>query len=394
MKVLVLNPYFPTLGGGEKHMGYLCKFIENNYDSVEIDILVHNYNNIDINADDYPTIETFSDRFGIKLCHTKLKKLDLPKPGSLMEHYQNKKRIEKLSSGYDLFINFMYLSKHIGRAKRNIYSCMFPPQRSFHSGSLATRAVWRFLDFQFRRSYDYYLSNSLFTNHWLEYIWKTGKKNRIVYPPVFSEELLEKRASVNEERKDILLSVGRFFVGAHNKKQDWMIDFFIRNIERFKGWEYHLVGAVSSMEEDLKYIQGIQEKIKGYPIYLHLNCSLEELESLYREAKIFWHATGYMENDAEFPEKMEHFGITTVEAMSYGVVPVVINKGGQPEIVENEVNGYLWDDEQQLLELTLELMENNKQWEIVSKNCYKRADHFSIEKFYQKNKEIFDGISF
>lgn len=27
-KVLVLNPYLPTMGGGEKHMGYLCKFIE------------------------------------------------------------------------------------------------------------------------------------------------------------------------------------------------------------------------------------------------------------------------------------------------------------------------------------------------------------------------------
>ena len=27
-KVLVLNPYIPTLGGGEKHMGYMCQFIE------------------------------------------------------------------------------------------------------------------------------------------------------------------------------------------------------------------------------------------------------------------------------------------------------------------------------------------------------------------------------
>jgi len=27
-KVLILNPYLPTLGGGEKHMGYLCQFIE------------------------------------------------------------------------------------------------------------------------------------------------------------------------------------------------------------------------------------------------------------------------------------------------------------------------------------------------------------------------------
>ena len=57
-KVLILNPYLPTMGGGEKHMGYLCKFIEEYYnDNVKIDILVHNYNNIDIHDKDYVTID-------------------------------------------------------------------------------------------------------------------------------------------------------------------------------------------------------------------------------------------------------------------------------------------------------------------------------------------------
>lgn len=30
-KVAILNPYVATRGGGEKHMGYLCQFMEEYY---------------------------------------------------------------------------------------------------------------------------------------------------------------------------------------------------------------------------------------------------------------------------------------------------------------------------------------------------------------------------
>ncbi len=53
---------------------------------------------------------------------------------------------------------------------------------------------------------------------------------------------------------------------------------------------------------------------------------------------------------------MEHFGITTGEAMSAGCVPVVINKGGQPEIVRDGVDGFVWNDSRELKEITLKLI--------------------------------------
>jgi hypothetical protein len=48
-KILIFNPYLPTLGGGEKHMAYLCVFFSQRYKDCSIDILVHSYcqNNID-----------------------------------------------------------------------------------------------------------------------------------------------------------------------------------------------------------------------------------------------------------------------------------------------------------------------------------------------------------
>ena len=56
-KVAVLNPYVPTLGGGEKHMGYLCQFIEEYLKNVKIDIIVCDYNEINVYDENYVTID-------------------------------------------------------------------------------------------------------------------------------------------------------------------------------------------------------------------------------------------------------------------------------------------------------------------------------------------------
>ncbi|MFE6794627.1 glycosyltransferase family 4 protein [Paenibacillus chitinolyticus] len=387
-KVLILNPYLPTLGGGEKHMGYLCKFIEEYYDAVEIDILVHNYNNIDVHSADYPELSELEARFDLKLEKTNLLKVNLTKPGNLREHFQNKRLIENMTSKYDLFINFMYQSKHIGKAKKNLYSCMFPAKR-FQFDELPKKIMGRYLDFRYKNSYDYFMTNSEFTNHWQESIWHTRHKNKIIYPPVFFTEALRDREF--NQKKNIILSVGRFFVGAHNKKQDELVDFYIENSSRLKGWEFHLVGALSNYPEDIEYVEKIKSRIEGYPIYLHLNAPLSELETLYREAKIFWHATGYNEKDDLFPEKMEHFGITTVEAMSYGVIPVVIRKGGQPEIVKEGVSGYLWDSKEECIQKTIDLFDDNLRIQLTEK-AFERSQKFSIDNFYKQTKEVFDAL--
>ncbi len=43
------------------------------------------------------------------------------------------------------------------------------------------------------------------------------------------------------------------------------------------------------------------------------------------------------------PGKQEHFGMTVVEAMSAGAVPVALNSGGPRETVQHEVSGILWN---------------------------------------------------
>jgi glycosyltransferase involved in cell wall biosynthesis len=73
--------------------------------------------------------------------------------------------------------------------------------------------------------------------------------------------------------------------------------------------------------------------------------------------------------------------------MAAGCVPVVINKGGQPEIVIHELNGLLWDTEEQLLDCTRKLMEDETWRQKLSLDAIKRAGIFS-KKNFEKNFSV------
>ncbi len=97
-----------------------------------------------------------------------------------------------------------------------------------------------------------------------------------------------------------------------------------------------------SLPEDAHYLDELEKLILNYPIEILRAVPYETLLSFYGRAKIYWHAAGYDEDLDTHPERAEHFGITTVEAMSAGAVPVVIAAGGQTEIVRDKETGLLW----------------------------------------------------
>ena len=120
---------------------------------------------------------------------------------------------------------------------------------------------------------------------------------------------------------------------------------------------------------------------KGYPIEFLVNKTNEALWNIYNKAKIYWHASGFGEDLNRHPEFAEHFGISTVEAMGVGCVPVVINAGGQKEIVTDQVNGLLWDTIEELQDKTMTLTNDHSLWEKLSNQAKERAKDFSREKF-------------
>ena len=78
---------------------------------------------------------------------------------------------------------------------------------------------------------------------------------------------------------------------------------------------------------------------------------------------------------------MEHFGISTVEAMSAGVVPLVFAGGGQLEIVSDGVNGVLWNTPDELIAKTFELIKDKQKYSEMSKAAIIRASDFDVAQF-------------
>jgi glycosyltransferase involved in cell wall biosynthesis len=108
------------------------------------------------------------------------------------------------------------------------------------------------------------------------------------------------------------------------------------------GWELHLAGGSMEGGQHSRYLDECRRLATGLPVHFHVDASLAELQSLYQSATIFWHATGFGQSETRDPIKFEHFGISVVEAMAAGCVPVVIGRGGIPEIVEHGRSGFHW----------------------------------------------------
>jgi len=217
--------------------------------------------------------------------------------------------------------------------------------------------------------YQQIICNSEFTRGWIERRSPVSLRSRIlsririISPPALSRYYQPE----NTLRHHWILGVGRFFRGEHNKKQLEMVQNFRQMVEEgLTGWELHLAGTTRNGLEQQAYVEAIRLEAQGFPVVLHLNCDEAELLGLYRAARIFWHATGLDEQPEIAPEKLEHFGMTTVEAMASGVVPVVIGQGGQSEIVQNEQNGLIFQNLAELKQQTLRLTRDPKLWQELS----------------------------
>ncbi len=194
-------------------------------------------------------------------------------------------------------------------------------------------------------------SISEFTRTWVQRYWR--RDSEILTPPVDVEAF----APAPDGKRNMILNVGRFFAGSHNKKHLEMVTAFKHLVDGgLRGWELHLAGNLTPEPMHVEYLEHVEREAQGYPIVLHVNAPFSELQRLYGQAAIYWHASGFGEDETREPIKFEHFGITTVEAMAAGCAPVVIAKGGQPEIVQHGRNGFLWQSLPELQSLTLKLI--------------------------------------
>lgn len=351
-RVAFYDPYLEILGGGEK---VLLTILE--------DVARDGVHEVVIMSPTRPELERWR-RLNISV-----------DPRHLRWRAANTLTATLLSAGADLFVTLANHFPPLSLARRSAAIIQFPFARLTDGwGPLgAIRAVERG-----RRvgSYDHVVCYSNFVSDEIRARLHVSAPV-VIAPPV---DLPGGGQPVPKERK--VIAVGRFFpaADANNKKHDVLIDAWreLASDPVAAGWELHLVGGMHSDPASVAHVEALRRRAGGAAIHFHPNAPSETLVDLYRRSALFWHAAGFGETLAE---RHEHFGITTVEAMAYGCVPVVVGLGGQREIVQEGVTGYLWGTVAELESRTRDLMSDPQRVAALGQAAAASAARFGRDSF-------------
>lgn len=351
MLIGVYDPYLDDLGGGEKYILTLATCLSKD-------------NDVSLFWDKKEDLDIVTQRFSIDISKIKLAKNIFARNYGFFNRLKESKKYGSIIVLSDGSIPFVWskLFLHIQQPIVNV--------RYSLKDQLKISRVSKIF------------CNSLFTQEFLDKSLK--KKSVVIYPPI---SLKPKKV----EKENIILTVGRFRVRnvgtADYKKQSVLVDVFMKMVDKgLKEWKFVLATSVKPNEEE--ELEKLKTKAKNYPIEFLVNRTNDELWDIYSKAKIYWHATGFGEDLGKRPDFAEHFGISTVEAMGGGTIPVVINGGGQKEIVEDGLSGFLWNSLEELETRTLQLIRDEKLLRKMSDNAYDRAKDFSEEDFCKKVQAI------
>ncbi|KKQ31604.1 MAG: hypothetical protein US68_C0002G0031 [Candidatus Shapirobacteria bacterium GW2011_GWE1_38_10] len=383
LKAAIYDPYLDTLGGGERYCLTVGEILLNhNYQvdlfwsgNQEIVSLAEKRFNLKLEG-----IKCVPDIFG--LTHQKIDLIEENITDSLQsrskKHINLFQRIKnyihkfKVLSEYDLVFYLSDGSIPFLFSKKNFLHIQVPFILKQNIGE----KIINLIKVKFVRQV---ICNSQFTSRFLTDFPK-GKIN-VLYPPVDVEKF-----SSSEKKENYILSVGRFDNILNAKKQDVLIEAFkklCQNNSTFD-WKLILMGGSRDLPQDNHYLQHLQHLAKGFPIEFIVNPDFDKLKHIYSQSKIYWHAAGFGVDEFIHPEQTEHFGMTVVEAMDSGLVPMVVAKGGLSEIVTESENGFLWQTIDELVAKTQLLLGTPNDLKKIALQAQESSQVFSKQVFETK----------
>ncbi|WP_428768075.1 glycosyltransferase family 4 protein [Treponema sp. HNW] len=309
---------------------------------------------------------------------------------SFFERLKANFRYKKVSEEYDLFINTFH-NLHFFRGTKNIHIIHFPCEKRTKASPTLKKMpflypLMRYADIKYKKAYDLFACNSQFTMAWLNKYWQIDKtKQCILYPPIVPIQ----NTARSDTKKQILI-LSRIDL---NKKIDVLLDAFIKNENQFPDYSLVIAGNCPDYAESAAYLQLLTAKSKNHRVIFRQNLSWNEIKQIITDSEIFWHAMGFGVDEEKNPLKLEHFGMTTVEVMSAGVVPCVINKGGQKEIVDDGVNGFRWNTIEELTEKTLRLIKDNTLLKKMSEAAVKKSKVYTLTAFKNNVQHIMENYN-
>ena len=202
------------------------------------------------------------------------------------------------------------------------------------------------------------LANSHFTAQAIKEFSKANVK--VLYPPVPSTFFHKNPTClIKNIRKNLVVTVSRFGPGKGLEKIPYIAKLTEDNIKF----------AIIGLAHDKNIIQSILKNIKKFnltsKVKVLTNLPKQEMKNTLNSAKLYLHTT-----------IGEHFGISIVEAMAMGCIPIVHNSGGVKEYVPTDYRYENIHDAAQKIEKTIHEWSPSKAQQMI-----KIAERFNEENF-------------
>ncbi|MBP7118834.1 glycosyltransferase family 4 protein [Candidatus Woesebacteria bacterium] len=330
MKAGIYSPYLDTLGGGERYLaGVIAALTLRGYE-------------VDVEWPDASIKKKLEERFNVKLkCNI----------------------VPSIERGDNYDVCFWVSDGSIPalKARRNMLHFQVPFHGTHGRSLINKMKLWRVTC----------VCNSQFTKSIIDKEY--GVDSVVIYPPIDTESFKPKK------KTRMILYVGRFSNLMQSKRQDVLIDAFKKIKVSYPEWKLVLAGGEEvGAEQEVARLTALA---RGVEIEIVQSPSFSQIKDLYGKATIFWSAAGFEVDANKYPEKMEHFGMSVVEGMSAGALPIVFNGGGFKEIVSHGKTGILWDTKDELIRFTKSIIKEKEYLEKIALAAQERAQTFSYSAF-------------
>lgn len=196
---------------------------------------------------------------------------------------------------------------------------------------------------------------------------------RLHFPYSYAQYKNENFSKLVPFKRNTFIMVGRFFdhdIYANNKYFDIAINIFNELIN----YDYNLIIIGSNKSnEQINYLK----KLIGYNSKIKILVDVDDntKNKYFAESTYFIQLTGIHD---KYLFNKEHFGISMIEAINHECIPISINEGYPEFLIENNVNGYLINNSNELKTLLLNIFNNTVKPITEQININK----FSYEKFF------------
>ncbi|HEY9693062.1 MAG TPA: glycosyltransferase [Oculatellaceae cyanobacterium] len=208
------------------------------------------------------------------------------------------------------------------------------------------------------------------TAHGIERVnlWQKGVDTEMFQPHLACREM-RSRLSQGHPESPLLLYVGR--LGAE------------KEIDRIKPVLEAIPNARLALVGNGPHREALEEHFAGTPTYFVGYLEGLELASAFASADAFI-----------FPSRTETLGLVLLEAMAAGCPVVAARSGGIPDIVQDGVNGYLFDptDEQGAIAATQRLLDNQGERENIRQNARYEAERWGWAAATRQLKNYYKAV--